>query len=476
MKLYKYSTQKLIAACLFMLSFNMSCKKLVQIDPPVSSITTSEVFADSADAGAAVAGIYSTMSYPKPSFGNSMLTLYPGLSADELLNFNSNGDLLNLSDNTVLASNGNPSAIWTIGYTDLYEPNAILEGLQASSSIAATVKDQFTGEALWFRAFINFYLVNLFGDIPLVISTDYKSNAVASRTSISKVYQSVISDLKEAQSLLAADYSAGGGERIRVNKWAATALLARAYLYTGVYDSAEAQATSIINETALFNLDTLNGVFLKNSTEAILQWQNNSSINTYTYNATAEAEYFIPTKPTNPPMYYLTSQIINAFETGDSRKIAWIDSTIYNGVTYYYPYKYKVGPAQAAANATVKEYYTVLRLAEQYLIRAEARAQQNTNLMGAIADLNVIRERANLPDLSSSLNQFQVLAAVAQERRIELFAESGHRWLDLKRTGQVAAAFSNIPNKSAYQPYQQLYPVPLSEMLNDPNLMQNPGY
>ena len=116
----------------------------------------------------------------------------------------------------------------------------------------------------------------------------------------------------------------------------------------------------------------------------------------------------------------------------------------------------------------------VLRLAEQYLIRAEARAQQNTNLTGAIDDLNIIRERAGIPDLLTSLDQPQVLSAVAHERQTELFAEWAHRWLDLKRRDQADVVLSAI--KSTWKPTAILYPIPVTELQSDPNLVQNAGY
>jgi len=452
--------------------FSLGCTKLVQIDPPVNSITTSQVFADSSDASAAVVGLYSNIQYLHIGFGNGLITLYAGQSSDELLQF---GSVNPLSTNTLLANNGYTTNLWNFGYTLLYEPNAIIEGLQASTSLPQPVKNEFLGEAKWFRAFIHFYLVNLYGDIPLITTINYKSNALASQTASADVYKSIVSDLKDAQNLLPADYAEGGGEKIRVNKWAATALLARAYLYLDSFPNAEAQATAVIGNSGLYNLDTLNGVFLANNPEAILQWQNNSHVNQDIYNATYEGYNFVPYDATSQPNYYLTDQLLGAFENGDLRKTAWIDSTIYSGVTYYYPYKYKVGPAQMQANASVTEYYTVLRLAEQYLIRAEARAMQN-NLSEAISDLNIIRNRAGLGSLPPSLSQAQVLAAVAQERRVELFAEWGHRWFDLKRTNTIGTVFSSIPYKSQYQPYQQLYPIPAGELKFDPNLKQNPGY
>jgi hypothetical protein len=462
----------------FLLLINMmSCKKFVEIQPPSQSISTSQVFADSADAAAAVAGIYSTVGYSNvPSFLNGWLSDYAGFSADELLDFNYDPDVTGMVTNTVLNTNGWTSELWNQAYADIYLPNAIIGGLQASSTISQPVKNELIGESKWFRAFIDFYLVNLFGDLPLITTINYQSNALAPRVPAAQIYQAIISDLTDAQSLLPADYSEGDGERVRVNKWAATAMLARVYLYTDSFADAEMQATAVIGNASLYRLDTLNGVFLANNPEAILQWQNNSSVNNYSYNATTEGYNIIPFDSTSqPPFCYLSPELLNGFETGDLRKTAWLDSTDYSGTIYYYPYKYKVGFAQAAPNAPVTEYYTVLRLAEQYLIRAEARAQQN-KLSEAISDLNIIRTRAGLANLSPSLNQLQVLAAVAQERRVELFAEWGHRWLDLKRTGQVGAAFSTINYKSGYKPFQQLYPIPSYELQTDPNLKQNPGY
>jgi hypothetical protein len=127
---------------------------------------------------------------------------------------------------------------------------------------------------------------------------------------------------------------------------------------------------------------------------------------------------------------------------------------------------------------TATEYYMVLRLAEQYLIRAEAEANgAGGGTAAAIADLNVIRGRAGLPALSPSLTPAQVITAVAHERQTELFAEWGHRWLDLKRTGQAGAVLSVIPLKQPWLgAYQLLYPIPFTETQDDPNLVQNPGY
>jgi starch-binding outer membrane protein, SusD/RagB family len=465
---------------LFGLLLILSCKKIVEINPPINSITTSEVFADSSDAQNAVIGIYSSMMFGGDgsfSFGCGSETIICGMSADELQPFYSNTDLTQIYTNHLLASNAYTSGyIWTEAFSYLYQANAIIEGLGASTTLSNKLKNEYSSEARFFRALIDFYLVNLYGNIPLIQNIDYKANALAKQISPSSIYSSIISDLRYADSLLPMDYSVGGGERIRVNKWGAEAMLARVYLYRQQWDSAEVYSTNIINYTGLFSLCSLDSVFLANSQESILQWQNNATQNYNSYNATGESLAFIPFDSTTNPNYYLTSQLLMAFETGDLRRTVWVDSTDYNGTYYYYPYKYQVGPSQLSSTASVSEYYTVLRLAEQYLIRAEARAQLG-NTAGAVADLNVIRLRAGLTAYGGPTTQAPLLSAIFHERQIELFAEWGHRWLDLKRTMQADVILGGIAYKQAWGGDNQLiYPIPPNELKTDPNLVQNVGY
>lgn len=462
----------------YVISFFCSgCKKDIRIDSPASSITTTEVFADSIDAVSAVTGMYSAMLTNGLSFGCGAISVFCGLSADELLPFNSS--YIQLSDNSLIATNGIVPVFWTQAYPILYKANAIIEGVEASNGISESAKEQFIGEAKFFRAFIDLNLVNLYGEIPLINSTDYKSNALTSRSSVDRIYQQIIYDLDYAQSHLVSDYSViGGDERVRVIKWAALALLARTYLYQNNWKSADSCATAVINSGLYSLADSLNGVFLKNSSEAILQWQINSSLSTTYRNGTPEGYNLVPLNASRQPNFYLSTSFLNAFETSDKRRVNWIDSSISLGKTYYYPYKYKIGPGQAVSNASVPQYYMVLRLAEQYLIRAEAEANGATGgISAAIADMNVIRNRAGLPNYSGASDETSVLNAIYHERRLELFAEWGHRWFDLKRTGQAHNVLSSIYYKQPWKgDYQLLYPIPLSELQKDPNLIQNPGY
>lgn len=471
----KYIFLKLFSLLFFLICFS-NCRKLIEIPAPYNAIVTSQVFADSADAMAALAGLYSVMinAGGDLQFSDGATTVYLGLSADELAPFDRNDpNLQQFYNNTLQTTNGSVNAYWSNLYPLIYRTNALIEGIQSSKALSKSVKDQIEGESKFFRAFYYFYLVNVFGDVPLITNTDYKTNQLAARTSKSDVYQQILTDLKDAQNLLPTDYSASGGEKTRVNKLGVTAFLARVYLYLGNWKDAETASSDIINSN-IFSLPTdLNEVFLANSTEAILQLSISSDLSNGTYNATPEGVNFVKLTPT-PPVYYISPALMNSFEDGDQRKVAWIDSTVYESTAYYYPYKYKIGYDAAVPNDPVTEYYMVLRLAEQYLIRAEARAQQNIELPGAIEDINMVHERAGLVALPTSLTQSEILQEVVKERRIELFLEWGHRWLDLKRTATADATLQ--PIKSFWQSYQQLYPIPFNEITFDPNLRQNPGY
>jgi len=468
------------AVCAFSIMVSQeSCKKLVDINPPTSSITTSQVFADSSDAVSAVAGIYASLvNVTSLQFGTGAITVFCGLSADELRPFSTDPQLLRVNTNTLI--DDDVSSLWNEAYPIIYQCNAVLDGIGSSSAkgINQATKNQVIGEAKFFRAYLYFYLTNMYGDLPYITTIDFKSNTLARRIPQSQVYSAIVADLLDAQNLLAADFSLGKGERIRANKGAATALLSRVYLYMNNTSAAYLQSTSIINNTSTYSLaSSPNGVFVKNNSEAILQFQIKPGTGTDYFNATPEGFLFIPYDATSPPNYYLSTEFLNSFENGDLRKSQWIDSTNYSGLTYYYPYKYNVGPAQTSPGGAVSQYTMVLRLAEQYLIRAECEANgEGGGLPSAIKDLNTIRSRAGLGNLPGNLTSAQVLAALAQERRIELFAEWGHRWFDLKRTSQVANVFKSIDYKNAYQPFQNLYPIPLGDLSTDPNLTQNPGY
>jgi hypothetical protein len=459
-----YKIMVLVIGCFVLSSLN-SCKKLIDINPNGSTILSSSVFTDSLTVQSAIVGMYATGLAPQQSPYRFSLSTIPGFTADELQFVGTQNDTY--INNNILSADGGTGTIWSQSYSAIYNANALIAGVTGNGAISVRFQNQAIAEARFIRAFAYFYLVNSFGDVPLVLTTDVNTNSSLPRTPVATIYTQILADLKFAQATLPDNYTTiSAGTRTRANKWIATAMLARVYLYMSNWADAEAQATTVINNTALFTLPTnLTKVFApaSNAASAEAIWQLYNDGNGYTWYA---ANIF--SQSSKIPTYILSPSLISAFETGDARQTAWTSTVVYQSVTYTYPSKYK--NITVGANA---EYYTVLRLAEQYLIRAEARAEQN-NITGAQADITTIRTRAGLAATTAS-TQTALLTAIAQERKIEFNCEWGHRWYDLKRTGTVNTVIG-AAKPTFWKPTAALYPIPSSVVTLDGNVTQNPGY
>lgn len=440
-----------------------SCKKYLEVGPPKVQLSSQTVFSSNATATAAQLAVYAQLE-------RSMLynqTLFTGLAADEFRNHSSGTAQIDLANNNLTPDNSMVLTHWNEYYKLIYQENAILEGLANSIAVTEPVRRQLEGEARMIRAYCHFYLANIFGDVPIARSTDYSVNAVLSRSLLADVYQFVREELVASIGLLDPDYKNVSNqvttERTRPNQFAARALLARVYLFQAAWTSAEALATDVISNTAQYSLVIdLNTVFLKNSREAI--WQTQPVVPGFNTYAAGQLIF-----SGTPFSVSLSSSLLNAFADNDNRRNAWVKAVTGSAGTFYHPNKYKV--AQGAA--TITEYSMVLRLAEQYLIRAEARARQD-NLNGAETDLNLIRQRAGLLPLNG-LAKPALLDSIQQERKLELFTESGDRWFNLKRTGQATAVLGPLKG-SGWQPTDTLFPVPLAEIQKNLQLVQNAGY
>jgi hypothetical protein len=471
---------------LALLFFQFACNKITAVDPPLTSLTSDNVYQNDATANSVLIGLYTSIGTSSPLRGQTFnsISLVTGLSSDELTLY---GGAANVNANLAAyylnkLSSGSPSvssqSIWNDTYSKIYITNIALERLQNSTQLTSIVKSHLIGEVKFLRAFFYFYLVNLYGDVPLALSSDYRTNASLSRAEKSKVYSQIITDLKDAQDELSSDFVALDGktattERLRPNKYAAASLLARTYLCTSEWAKAEEQATIVINNSSKFKLTSLDNTFLKNSDEAIWQLQ---PVNLGWNTEDAKAFILPASGPTSSSVegypVYISSQLVGGFESNDLRKSSWTGKVTVNNTTYYYPLKYK----SATLNAPLTEYQMVFRLAEQYLIRAEARAQLS-NLNGAKFDLDVIRTRAGLKGTDANDNP-SILKAIQHERQIELFTEWGQRWIDLKRTGAIDVVMNVVaPQKeTSWNSNWQLYPIPLYDIIRNSNLGQNFGY
>lgn len=466
-----------VALLLLMLStLGGGCDKFVDLGLPVTAFDAADLSKEEEASSALTACYVAMVTNQSSSYYTALLA---GLSADEL--HNPSPEVSDFYMNDISISSKPNENYWLSAYNMIYRVNEIYEACYSSATQTTEVKKQLMAEALFVRAYCYFYLVNLYGNVPLVLTTDYRKNVVMERTPADLVYAQIVKDLKAAKNELHAAYVGTNNippssERIRPNRATAGALLARVYLYQGKYAEAEHEATLIIDDP-MYELATPQSVFLKNSKEAI--WQLYPATADAQHLNTVEAENFILSgNPDQPGKLLLNKELLAAFEEGDLRRLSWIgvfsvpmpSDTVY----YYYPYKYKVKQGDA-----VTEYTTVLRLAEQYLIRAEARAYQN-KFWEAISDLNVIRKRAGISLLNASIDMglMDLLKIILKERQTELFTEQGHRWFDLKRTGNLEPVMGRVivQKGGTWKPGRELWPIPERDVRLGDNVEQNFGY
>lgn len=468
MKLHKFNLIVLSLIAPFLL---LSCEDFVEVEAPDNKLVQDVVFSSDATAKSAMIGIYNQLFLAAFSNGErSSVTLLAGLSADNFRNINTTNIVrMEFEQNELVPDNDSNLDIWSSAYNTIYMTNALLKGLNNSEAITPELEMQLEGEARFVRAFTYFYLVNLYSDVPLILSTIYHENQLAARNPSADVYIQILEDLQIAMDLLPIDYI--NEERTRVNKFAAMALLARVYLYMEDWEQAETLSSQVINETSKYELlSEVNDVFLANSKEAI--WQISPIGGGGLITNTNEGSIFI----IDPIFSFfaaiqLEEEFVEVFDETDRRFINWIG---YNeGIEAYFAFKYKIWSSN---EFPIEEYSMVLRLAEQYLIRAEARARKG-DLTGSIEDLDAIRERAGIALVSKSnpgIGQQELLEKIFEERRKELFAEWGHRWLDLKRTGRAEEVLG--ANNPLWETTDLWYPIPAEERRKNPNLSQNSGY
>lgn len=440
------------------------CDSFSETDMPVSELNASEVFEQKNTANAAMTNIYAQIRDNGLLTGKANgMSREMGLYSDELNWYGSNAlSSVHFYNNTLLASMSGISNWWNSSYSQIYAANAVIEGVQSSEKLLKKDKDQLTGEALLVRGLLHFYMFQLWGEIPYITTTQYQENTTVGRMPAAIVYAHIIEDLKAAETLLPADYEAEG--RVRPNSFVAKAVLARVYLYNGLWAEAANSASAVLNNTEIYLFqNTIDGVFLKGSTETIWQFMPRTA----TRNTDEGTTFIFSSGP--PPLVALSSGLVSAFESGDLRKSKWTKAISKGTSIWYHANKYK----RSGTSTPSQEYPIVLRLAEQYLIRAEARAQQG-ELSGAKEDLNKIRSRAGLDDTAAA-TQTEILAAILRERRIEFFTEYGHRFFDLKRSGQLDTSLSGV--KPDWNTTDSLLPIAETELNLNPNIKpQNPGY
>src|SRR5690625_2396266 len=249
----------------------MSCDEFLEIEPNTSELDTELVFQNDNTAIAALEGVFHQLQENGFASGNiQSVTFIGNILADDAIDYNNTDERYDFYTNSLRADNGTNYNIWSSAYKQLYNVNALLEGITDNVDLSETTRNRIKGETKFIRAYIYYYLVHLYDEVPLVLSTDYHVNKSLPRTFISEIYTQIQKDLEEALVYLPEDYVHSEGEHIRPTKYAAYTLLARLALWKEDYTQAINYASEVI-DSGKYSLVELDDVFKANSAESV--WQ-----------------------------------------------------------------------------------------------------------------------------------------------------------------------------------------------------------
>lgn len=462
--MFKNNCIKLLISCIFASSLISlsSCEKMLETKP-VGSISTDNAYDSEKNIEASLKGIYYKLQQSGNFYSGAYYSTFSLLSDEAKLTTTTNVYTNEFATNEISTANTTAGLLWTACYEVIYQSNSLIENVTGKTDIDPVKRDQYLGEAKWLRAYAYFMLVQYYGDVPLATGTDYRVNNQLPRTSEAEINTFISKELEEAEKMLTDGYTLFNNQRSRITKQAAEALSARQYLYLKNWQKAEEKSTLLIN-SSLFSLPANPADVLKSNASGTifeLWFGEDGSPGNFT------AQLLVPLATENAPLPTIlpSDKLVDAFEPGDLRKSAYLKYHPEGDSGYYYVNKY-------SDRILLTDRPKLFRLAEQYLIRAEARAQLGEN--GAAADINVIRKRAGLPPTKASTKS-ELLEAIAQERFVE-FCFEGDRWPDLKRTGKIDSIM-HMYKPDSWQITDQLLPVPATELGTNPNLNpQNPGY
>jgi hypothetical protein len=426
-----------------------SCNKALT-EIPNNAIPTSASIVDASTARAAIIGTYDAV---QGYYASNYPTLGT-ITADNVIFNGTLSQYLQLDQNAIPADNVITVAAYQGIYKAINLANSVIAYVPNVNDplLSSTEKNSILGEAYFIRALGYFDLGRGWGGIQIQLkpTTDLSVLKGIKRSTLDQTYDQVLADLTQAEQLLPEDATT----RNRAQKSTARALRARLHLYRQQWADAESYATQVISNTKYVLVKPYKTFFTAPflSSESVFELtfttnDKNSFWNLW-YPSSLGGQFTL--KPSEAIVAKLNNPAI-----GGTRNtlIAGSGASVY-GVLY-----------NTSATSTDPSY--VIRIAELYLIRAEARAQQN-NLTGALADLNTIRSRAGVAN-STATTQADILQAIEDENSVE-FAFEGHRWFDLVRTGRTGTVLG-LTNKNYW-----LFPIPLSDILSDPDVTQNPGY
>ncbi len=440
-----------------------ACEKFLATEP-VNDVSDERTIFDKASAETALRGVYRQLG-ASGYYGETYVTLGYFPSGD-IKNLTTGGgaNLVNINFRTDEVTF---NQAWSAIYETINRANHVIAKVPQIQDPALTteLKDRYVGEAKFIRALAYFDLARAWGGVQVILepTNSLTDRPEIHRSSQAETYQQVLNDLADAEQLLP-----DGVNRIRATKRTVWALRARLHLYREEWALAEEYADKVIALTSDYHLVKPYSAWFANnvtgSQESIFELQF-SSINPSAIRAQMQ-------HPTNGGTYRYapTDQFVQLLLDPNisGGRSTLIGSVTQGGVTIWFGDLYYRLPATDPAY--------ILRIAELYLIRAEARAHLG-KLIGndsALEDLNKVRDRAGIP-LSTANTREALLLAIESERRFE-FAFEAHRWFDLARTKRAKEVLETLNPNVSVAPHELLFPIPVTQIQVDPLLEQNPGY
>lgn len=440
--------------------FFVSCSKFIDLQP-ISNPTIDNYYTDLPGLKGAVNGIYDALQQ-STQYGSTFLTLME-VRGDNVFSNNPGGGggvQYQIEVFTETSSSSYLSDGWYGLYNGILRCNLVIENAP-KISMDNTTANQLTGQAYFIRALSYFNLTRLWGKVPLITASQIADVARNnSRAEIADVYKQIISDLTTAKLQLPLVWS-NASDKGRATSYAASALLAKVYLYQKNWSNVVSELQPIVDEInktngnlALVPQTTTFPNGLKTSKDIIFA--------VYYLNGGVGESANQNNRYRDQDNGYNISLNQSAFESGDNRAALVADKTGDR------PLKFRVTPV-SPSNETSGD-FPILRAAEVMLMYAEAQNEIAFGNSSGLAALNAVRKNAGLADISPS-DQSSFRTAIYNERRLELALECD-RWFDINRTNQFATIFSGVPA------FRTLYPVPQAEIdnVNNKTGWQNDGY
>jgi hypothetical protein len=486
---------KLLAMSLLLVATPITACTDLLTERPKDRISTEAFYQTAADAKAAIAATYRPLSTGSLWGTNLQWALNAATDESRVGPEEENPNIVALTQlswtttNPYIAGSNAAGGAWGGLYQMITRANLVLAKVPAIE-MSETDKSQILAEAKFLRALGYFYLVRLYGDVPLVLTPE-EQEALSGRTPQAQVFAQIVKDATEAEAALPATWPST--DKGRATKASAEALLAEQYIWRKDWASAAANAKKIIDSNLYGLQANYINAFLpgsQNRNEEVFAAQSSSATGAPAIDIAAW-EYPRNMNPNSNGgwgTWQPLQSFIDSYPAGDYRRevsffTSGIDPT--GKVVTFLPHVYKYRPTARPGQQDVN--WPIYRYADVLLMYAEALNEQNQTA-AALPYLNMIRARARngtgaenraSPADLVGLSQAQTRQAIFDERKWEL-AYEGKRWFDLVRQGfpvfQAAEAADPTVIATNIQPTRMVWPIPQAQIDLNPQLTQNPGY